>query len=240
MTDKILNWLRTFAPFAGMITEFLGVSPGCCGLFPQGQTRRQARRDVLGRTCYDCSRNYLIRYRAIPGASAVAVTEAFGAWVSGSGNIPGLEKNTRIGVKNAHLAAREQTGTAIYEMTLALTWEECPARGQTTLYQINGKNLLTPDDPVSLTVQTVEDPLSGYDESGALHRYPIKNTRLWQFTYENITEAEKTYLEGLLLPMGEFLFSHPEGTATGCFRVEWETKKQGPDSWSCRFSVKEG
>lgn len=241
MTEKVLKWLRGFTPFAGMMTDFLGVTPGCSGLYPKGQTRREQKKDIAGRVYAACSRVYLIRYRVIPGASAVATVESFSQWAEDSTAIPQLGENTRAVVKNAHLAAREQTGTAIYEMLLELTWEVSGSRGQTNLYKVNSKNLITPDAPVTVTVQTLEDPNSGYDESGVLHRYPLRNIRRWQFVYTGITQGEKDYLADLFPGVGSFLFLHPEGGGTPirCYREDWSASQEAGGCWNCRFGVKE-
>ncbi len=238
MTEKVLNWLRGFAPFAGMMTEFVGVSPGCCGLFPKGQTEKQTGRDILGNVRLSCCREYRICYRAVPGASAAAVLDGFARWVEGNGTIPKMGKNTRVSVKNAGLTAREQTGTAIYEMQLEFTWEDIPLRDKTTRYGVNSQGLLAPDDPVTVTVQTVEDPLSGYDEQGYLHRYPLNTVHCWQFTYTHLTQTEKAYLERLFAG-DTFWLDHPGGRAK-CYLDGWESDlTEDAGTWTERIRVKE-
>ena len=118
MTEKVLNWLKGFTPFSGMVTEFVGVSPGCCGLFPQGEQVTDTYTDLLGSRTDTCRVTFHIRYRAIPGLGAVAVAEDFGNWL----DTQSLGAQVSAQWKNAHLVSRDQTGTALYQGELVLTY----------------------------------------------------------------------------------------------------------------------
>ncbi len=237
MTDRVLLWLRGFAPFAGMLTEFVGVTPGCCGLFPKGQTGKELGRDISGGVRRSCCRVYRVRYRAVPGASAAAVLDDFAQWVAKSTNIPKMGENTQVSVKDAGLAAREQTGTAVYEVSLEFAWEEFPLRSKTTLYKVNSQPILAPDDPVKCSAESLCDPLSGYDEKGNFHRYPIRKVQAWQFTYTHLTGEEKAYLESLFAG-DAFWFDHPGGRAK-CYVEDWESSLTDAGIWTERIRVKE-
>ena len=104
MTEKVLNWLKGFTPFSGMVTEFVGVSPGCCGLFPQGEQVTDTYTDLLGSRTDTCRVTFHIRYRAIPGLGAVAVAEDFGNWL----DTQSLGAQVSAQWKNAHLVSRDR------------------------------------------------------------------------------------------------------------------------------------
>ena len=83
-------------------------------------------------------------------------------------------------------------------------------RQTTDLFTVGGKPMLVPDEPVQIFSEDLQSPETGRDESGVLHRFILRHQMLtWKFTYRQLTEAEKAYMESLF-PDGEsFTFSHP-------------------------------
>lgn len=101
-------------------------------------------------------------------------------------------------------------------------------RKTTTLFQVNGKPFLVPDAPVGISYEDVDSSDAGRDESGYMHRVMVRNkVGVWSFTYHNITEAEKNYMENLFSSASTFQFTRPDRTNTGrtvtnqCYRSKY-------------------
>ena len=83
-------------------------------------------------------------------------------------------------------------------------------RSFTYLFQINGKPMLTPDS-VTDTYTDLDGQDSGRDESGYMHRIVLRSKVLAQaFTYTNLTEEEKQYMERLFPDSATFQYTHPD------------------------------
>lgn len=83
-------------------------------------------------------------------------------------------------------------------------------RQTTDLFLINGQPLLAPDENVSVSYEDLDSADSGRDESGVMHRIPVRyKVGSWQFTYSHLTDAELTYLEGLFENQAQFSFTRP-------------------------------
>ena len=111
-------------------------------------------------------------------------------------------------------------------------------RKTTTLFQVNGKPFLVPDAPVGISYEDVDSSDAGRDESGYMHRVMVRNkVGVWSFTYHNITEAEKNYMENLFSVASTFQFTRPDRTTAGrmvtnlCYRskynLSWYNTKSG-------------
>ena len=107
-----------------------------------------------------------------------------------------------------------------------------------TLFQVNGKPILVPDAPVGISYEDVDSSDAGRDESGYMHRVMVRNkVGVWSFTYHNLTEAEKNYMENLFGSASVFQFTHPDRIAssqmvtTQCYRskynLSWRNSKTG-------------
>lgn len=84
-------------------------------------------------------------------------------------------------------------------------------RGTTKLFKINGKPLLVPDAEVTVSYEDLDDADSGRDESGVMHRIPVRyKVGSWSFSYAHLTEEERQYMESLFPDAPEFQFSHPD------------------------------
>lgn len=101
-------------------------------------------------------------------------------------------------------------------------------RGTTELFQINGKPMLIPDEEVQVTYEDLDAAESGRDESGYMHRFPVRyKVPSWNFSYHWLTEEEKQYMEGLFPEAATFQFTHPsrlaagESQSTTCYRSQY-------------------
>lgn len=84
-------------------------------------------------------------------------------------------------------------------------------RGTTELFKINGRPMLVPDEEVTVSYEDLDDGDSGRDESGVMHRIPVRyKVGSWGFSYAHLTEAERQYMESLFPDAAEFTFSHPD------------------------------
>ncbi len=84
-------------------------------------------------------------------------------------------------------------------------------RGTTELFKINGRPMLVPDAEVTVSFEDLDDGDSGRDESGVMHRIPVRyKVGSWGFSYAHLTEAERQYMESLFPDAAEFTFTHPD------------------------------
>lgn len=84
-------------------------------------------------------------------------------------------------------------------------------RATTDLFKINGKPMLVPDADVGVSYEDLDSADSGRDESGAMHRLPIRyKVGSWKFSYSYLTEEEKQYMESLFPDSADFYFTHPD------------------------------
>ena len=80
----------------------------------------------------------------------------------------------------------------------------------TTDFQIEGQPMILPDAGVGFSFEDLDDSSSGRDEAGVMHRFVARyDVGKWAFTFSNITEAEKNYLESLFPKTPTFQFTHP-------------------------------
>lgn len=83
-------------------------------------------------------------------------------------------------------------------------------RGTTDLFTVNGKPMLVPDEEVGMRYEDLDDSASGRDESGVMHRIVARyKVGSWSFSYSQLTEAEKNYMESLFGNDATFTFGHP-------------------------------
>lgn len=76
---------------------------------------------------------------------------------------------------------------------------------------INGVPMLVPDSEVGVSYEDLDSADSGRDESGAMHRVPVRyKVGSWSFSYNHLTEAEKQYMESLFPDAADFEFTHPD------------------------------
>lgn len=84
-------------------------------------------------------------------------------------------------------------------------------RNTTELFMINGKPILLPDAGVDVSYEDLDSADSGRDESGVMHRIPVRfKVGSWTFSYAQLTEAEKNYMENLFPEEADFQFTHPD------------------------------
>ena len=61
----------------------------------------------------------------------------------------------------------------------------------TDLFLIDGQPVLAPDAGLTLGLEDIESTDSGRDESGALHRFVVRQgVEYWDFSYSRLTAAE--------------------------------------------------
>lgn len=111
-------------------------------------------------------------------------------------------------------------------------------RGTIDKFRINNKPMLAPDSEVAMSFADLDSEESGRDESGYMHRVVVAyKVGTWSFTYSNITDAEKEYIDGLFQNSPDFEFVHPDRTRPGALRVirayrsnygvSWKSAKTG-------------
>ena len=84
-------------------------------------------------------------------------------------------------------------------------------RATTELFKINGVPILVPDAEVGQSYEDLDSADSGRDESGVMHRIPVRyKVGSWSFSYSYLTEEEKQYMEGLFPEAADFEFTHPD------------------------------
>lgn len=111
-------------------------------------------------------------------------------------------------------------------------------RSETYLFTVNGKPMLAPDAPLSVSYTDIDGADAGRDQNGYLHRSVVRyKVASWEFTYSNLTDGEKRYLENLFPDAPTFQFGRPgrlDPTAreeTTCYRsqygITWKNASTG-------------
>lgn len=111
-------------------------------------------------------------------------------------------------------------------------------RAKTELFQVNGVPLLVPDEQVAVSYEDLDSSDSGRDESGVMHRIPVRyKVASWAFTYNHLTEEEKQYMESIFPDSADFSFTHPArrdsavSTTSRAYRskyaISWKNAKTG-------------
>ena len=111
-------------------------------------------------------------------------------------------------------------------------------RAKTELFLINGQPMLVPDAEVGVSYEDLDSSDSGRDESGVMHRIPVRyKVSSWSFTYSHLTEEEKQYMESLFPDAADFTFTHPDrldsSVAVSCkayrskYGISWRNAKTG-------------
>ena len=84
-------------------------------------------------------------------------------------------------------------------------------RATTNIFLINGNPVLVPDCQVGVSYEDLDSADSGRDESGVMHRIPVRyKVGAWNFSYHQLTEEEKQYMENLFPEAADFAFTHPD------------------------------
>lgn len=111
-------------------------------------------------------------------------------------------------------------------------------RAKTELFKINGVPMLAPDAEVGVSYEDLDSADSGRDESGIMHRVPVRyKVSSWQFSYGNLTEEEKRYMESLFPDAADFELTHPDrfdaNKAVTCrayrskYSISWKNARTG-------------
>ena len=111
-------------------------------------------------------------------------------------------------------------------------------RKTTELFLINGLPMLVPDAEVGVSYEDLDSADSGRDESGVMHRIPVRyKVGSWAFSYSHLTEEEKQYMESLFQDAATFQFRHPSRQdaskveVTKCYRskygISWKNARRG-------------
>ena len=86
-------------------------------------------------------------------------------------------------------------------------------------FLVEGSPLLVPDADVELTLTDLDDSDSGRDESGVMHRIPVRErVRSWSFQYSWLTAREYAYMTGLFAGRStfDFRFQDADGVWKTC------------------------
>lgn len=108
----------------------------------------------------------------------------------------------------------------------------------TNLFQIDGQPLYAPDAGVEPSYADLDSSDSGRDECGVMHREVVREkVATWPFAYAALTDAEYSYLIGLLAGKATFAFTHPkagsstETVTTVCYcsnySIAWRSARDG-------------
>ena len=111
-------------------------------------------------------------------------------------------------------------------------------REKTDLFMVNGKPLLVPDAQVQCSYEDLDAADAGRDEKGYMHRIMVRNkVASWSFSYNHLTEAERSYMESLFGTAATFQFTHPDrldaskAVTSKCYRskytISWRNAKTG-------------
>lgn len=111
-------------------------------------------------------------------------------------------------------------------------------RSETYLFTVNGKPMLAPDAEVSVSCSDIDAADAGRDLQGRLHRSVVRyKVASWEFSYSNLTEEERAYLESLFPDSPTFQFGHPDRqdtakqAVTECYRsqygITWRNARTG-------------
>ncbi len=89
-------------------------------------------------------------------------------------------------------------------------------RKTTSIFLIDGLPMLAPDANMEMTIEDVEAPDTGRDESGLLHRFLLRHgIGKWNFSYARLTRQEYEYMEKLIAGKATFRFTHPDCADAG-------------------------
>ncbi len=101
-------------------------------------------------------------------------------------------------------------------------------RPTTKIFSVNGMPFLAPDEPVQVSYEDIDAGDAGRDEAGCMHRYPVRyKVAKWSFSYSNLTEEEKQYMESIFPDNPTFVFRHPDrknaeiSALSNCYRSKY-------------------
>lgn len=114
-------------------------------------------------------------------------------------------------------------------------------RSKTDLFKINGVPMLAPDADFGASYEDLDSADAGRDESGVMHRSVVRyKVGSWNFSYSNLTDEEKQYMESLFPDAATFQFTHPSRLDASvpethkCYRskysISWKNAVTG--TWS--------
>ncbi len=105
-------------------------------------------------------------------------------------------------------------------------------RAKTELFQVNGMPLLAPDEQVTVSYEDLDSADSGRDESGVMHRIPVRyKVASWSFSYDHLTEEEKQYMESIFPDAADFQFTHPSRLDSSVLTVSRAYRSKYSISW---------
>lgn len=110
-------------------------------------------------------------------------------------------------------------------------------RATTDKFKINGQPMLAPDAGVGFSYEDLDSEDSGRDEAGYMHRDVARyKVGKWSFSYADLTEQEREYMENLFPDEPDFDFTRPdrrtgEPVTTLCHRtkcsINWWNARTG-------------
>ena len=122
--NLIRQWIMGFPLWEGvLLTDTTDPEPGSCGLFPVGTKLLHRKEDVLGGVRCRLQDSFLLRRKAVKSEAAAAWIMAFTAWAQET-TPPDFGENTHMAVEKGKLLSTASDGTAIYEVTVTITYEK--------------------------------------------------------------------------------------------------------------------
>ena len=108
----------------------------------------------------------------------------------------------------------------------------------TNLFKVNGKPMFPPDSDMEFEYNDLDMPDSGRDEIGVQHRFVAQyNVFKGKFTFTNIPNDVKEYIDGLFPNKPDFQFTHPsrknskvpitERCYRSNYKISWQNANTG-------------
>lgn len=118
------GWIMEFPLWEGaLLTDTTTPCLGSCGLFPVGTKVVSRKEDVLGGVRCRLQDTFLLRRRAVKCEASAGWIMEFTAWAQAV-TPPVFGENTHLAVEKGKLLSTESDGTAIYEVTVTITYEK--------------------------------------------------------------------------------------------------------------------
>lgn len=78
-------------------------------------------------------------------------------------------------------------------------------------FRVDGQPILVPDADVAVTQTDLDASDAGRDESGVMHRIPVRyRIKTWEFSYTALTGEEYAYMQSLFAGKPQFTFTYRE------------------------------
>lgn len=94
--------------------------------------------------------------------------------------------------------------------------------------KVNGKPMFAPDACIDFSYEDLDDPESGRDEGGTMHRIVVRYKAMSSsYVFSHLLEEDYEYMESIFPDAPDFEFTHPDrkdfskDVATTCYRSKY-------------------